>query len=75
MRFLGWVCWVGRLLYRGGERRRSWEEGVGVGWVGKRSSDCRSMDGMLNYRSFLVLMGTVVWSRYTKGGIYCEMAL
>ena len=42
--------------------RRSWEEGVGVGWVGKRSSDCRSMDDMLNYRSFSVLMGTVVWS-------------
>lgn len=55
--------------------RRSWEEGVGVGWVGKRSSDCRSMDDMLNYRSFSVLMGTVVWSRYTRGGIYCEMAL
>ena len=55
--------------------RRSWEEGVGVGWVGKRSSDCRSMDDMLNYRSFSVLMGMVVWSRYTRGGIYCEMAL
>ena len=48
--------------------RRSWEEGVGVGWVGKRSSDCRSMDDMLNYRSFSVLKGTVVWSRYTRGG-------
>ena len=55
--------------------RRSWEEGVGVGWVGKRSSDCRSMDDMLNYRSFSVLKGTVVWSRYTRGGIYCAMAL
>ena len=55
--------------------RRSWEKGVGVGWVGKRNSDCRSMDDMLNYRSFLVLMGTVVWSRYTRGGIYSEMAL
>ena len=40
--------------------RRSWEEGVGVGWVGKRSSDCHSMDDMLNYRSFLVLMGMVL---------------
>ena len=56
-------------------RRRSSEGGVDVGLFGKQSSDCRSMDGMLNYRSFLVLMGTVVWSRYTKGGIYCEMAL
>ncbi len=56
-------------------RRRSSEGAVDVGLFGKQSSDCRSMDGMLNYRSFLVLMGTVVWSRYTKGGIYCEMAL
>ena len=55
--------------------RRSWEEGVGVGCVGKLNSDCRSTDDMLNYRSFSVLKGTVVWSRYTRGGIYCEMAL
>ena len=55
--------------------RRCDEGGVGVGYVGKLNSDCRSMDDMLNYRSFSVLMGTVVWSRYTRGGIYCEMAL
>ena len=30
----------------------------------ERNSDCRSMNDMLNYRMFLVLMGTVVWSRY-----------
>ena len=44
--------------------RRSWEGGVGVGWVGKLNSDCRSMGDRLNYRTFLVLMGTEVWSRY-----------
>ena len=32
--------------------RRSWEEGVGGGWVGKRNSDCRSMDDMLSYKDF-----------------------
>ena len=36
-----------------------------MGLFGKQSSDCRSMDGMLNCRRLLVLMGTVVWSRYT----------
>ena len=41
-------------------RRRSSEGGVDVGLFGKQSSDCRSMDGMLNYRSFLVLMGMVL---------------
>ena len=55
--------------------RRSWEEGVGGGGVGKRNSDCHSMDDMLSYRRILVLMGMVVWSRYTRGGIYCVMAL
>ena len=44
-----------------------------MGW--KASSDCRSMDYMLSYRRILVLMGMVVWSRYTRGGIYCEIAL
>ena len=75
MRFLGWVCWVGRLLYRGGERRSSWEEGVGVVWVGKRNNGYHNTGDMLNCRSFSVLMGTVVWSRCTKGGMYCEMVL
>ena len=55
-------------------RRRSSEGGVDVGLFGKQSSDCRSMDGMLKCRRLLVLMGTVVWSRYTRGGIYCEVA-
>ena len=32
--------------------RRSWEEGVGVVWVGKRNSDCRNIDDMLSYRRF-----------------------
>ena len=36
--------------------RRSWEEGVGVGWVGKRNSDCRSMGDMLDKFSNIRLL-------------------
>ena len=55
--------------------RRSWEEGVGVVWVGKRNNGSHNTGDMLNCRRILALMETVVWSRCTKGGMYCEMVL
>ena len=55
--------------------RHSWEEGVGVVWVGKRNNGYHNTGDMWNCRRFSALKGAVLWSRCTMGGIYCEMAL
>ena len=75
MRFQERVYLEGHLPWREGVRRHSWEEGVGVVWVGKRNNGYHNMGDMLKCKRFSALKGAVLWSRCTMGGIYCEMAL